>query len=181
MLSKTLLASLGFSLLASAANAPVTINNDGQQYRAQLQPKDNTTVSGHITSYFGPGQVGVNFFVEFWGIPDDGQALSYHIHNSPVPEDGNCYSTGSHLDPYARGDATPCDIQSPQTCQVGDLSGKHGPVWAPADEGYTAIYTDWFLSNVEGEPAFFGNRSLVIHNAATNARLACGNFEVWGQ
>ncbi|PWY89729.1 cytosolic Cu/Zn superoxide dismutase [Aspergillus heteromorphus CBS 117.55] len=183
MFSKTLLVSLGLAAAATATatatatNAPVTTDNTGLQYRAVLQPKDNTTVTGHITTYPGPSQVGLNFFVELWGIPD-GEALSYHIHNLPVPEDGNCYSTGSHLDPYARGDATPCDIHAPQTCQVGDLSGKHGPAFAPDDEAFSTVYTDWFVSSLADDPAFLGNRSFVVH-APDNTRLACGNFAVW--
>jgi hypothetical protein len=52
--------------------------------------------------------------------------LGYHIHVAPVPDDGNCTSTLLHLDPYIRGDATPCDSSQPATCQVGDLSGKYG-------------------------------------------------------
>lgn len=102
--------------------------------------------------------------------------LVYHIHKKPVPEDGNCYSTSSHLDPYGRTDTPPCDIKAPQTCEVGDLSGKHGPIWAAPGESVAVAYTDWFLSNVEDTPAFFGNLSVVVH-AADNTRLTCGNFE----
>ena len=56
-------------------NAPVTTNNYGRLYRAELQPKDNTTVGGHVTTYSGPSKVGINLVVEFWGIPNDGQPL----------------------------------------------------------------------------------------------------------
>ncbi|CAK39892.1 hypothetical protein AnigIFM59636_007504 [Aspergillus niger] len=159
----------------ASTNAPVVTDNDDVLYYAQLQPKDNTTVRGSVTIFPKPDSVGVLVSAQFWGIPDNDQQLVYHIHQKPVPQDGNCYSTGAHLDPYGRGDATPCDINAPQTCQVGDLSGKHGPIWAPDNEVFSTTYTDWFLSNVEGEPAFFGNLSLVVH-AADNSRLACGNF-----
>jgi hypothetical protein len=50
----------------------------------------------------------------------------YHIHEKPVPSDGNCTGTGAHLDPYKRGEAPPCDATKPETCQTGDLSGKYG-------------------------------------------------------
>lgn len=58
--------------------------------------------------------------------------VAFHLHDSPVPADGNCTKTLAHLDPYKRGQATPCDKANPQTCEVGDLSGKHGTAAAPA-------------------------------------------------
>ena len=54
--------------------------------------------------------------------------LVYHIHDQPVPADGNCTATAAHLDPYLRGEIPPCDNTHPETCQVGDLTGKHGNV-----------------------------------------------------
>lgn len=101
----------------------------------------------------------------------------YHIHVNRVPEDGNCYATGGHLDPYKRTDTPPCDINAPETCEVGDLSGKHGPIWAANGQSFDILYTDFFISNEAGSPAYFGDRSLVVH-AADNTRLNCGNFEV---
>jgi hypothetical protein len=50
----------------------------------------------------------------------------FHIHEYPVPSDGNCTGTGGHLDPTHRGEAPPCDLRDPASCQVGDLSGKFG-------------------------------------------------------
>jgi hypothetical protein len=52
----------------------------------------------------------------------------YHIHDQPVPANGNCTATLAHLDPYQRGEDPLCDASAPQTCQVGDLSGKHGEI-----------------------------------------------------
>jgi hypothetical protein len=54
--------------------------------------------------------------------------LVYHIHAYAVPADGNCSGTLGHLDPFVRGESPPCDPTQPQTCQVGDLSGKHGNI-----------------------------------------------------
>lgn len=54
--------------------------------------------------------------------------LVYHIHDQPVPANGNCTATLAHLDPYVRGEQPPCDPTHPETCQSGDLSGKHGNV-----------------------------------------------------
>ena len=58
----------------------------------------------------------------------DDACLVYHIHDQPVPADGNCTATAAHLDPYIRGEIPPCDNTQPETCQVGDLTGKHGNV-----------------------------------------------------
>lgn len=96
----------------------------------------------------------------------------YHLHDQPVPEDGNCTKTLAHLDPYERGETTPCDPNAPQTCQVGDLSGKHGNITGDTD----ATYTDNFASLKEGIGAFFGNRSLVFH-FGNKTRITCANFE----
>ncbi len=57
--------------------------------------------------------------------------LEYHVHLKAVPESGNCTDTGGHLDSYVRGDSPPCDSSQPQTCEVGDLSGKYGTVAGP--------------------------------------------------
>lgn len=59
-------------------------------------------------------------------------AAGYHLHDQPVPPDGNCSSTLAHLDLYQRGQATACDMAAPETCEVGDLSGKHGKIDGPS-------------------------------------------------
>jgi hypothetical protein len=46
----------------------------------------------------------------------------------PVPADGNCTETLAHLDQYERGETPPCDPLRADTCQQGDLSGKHGKI-----------------------------------------------------
>jgi hypothetical protein len=64
----------------------------------------------------------------------------------------------------------------PQTCQVGDLSGKHGPI---TSDPFLASYTDDFASTVEGLGSFFGNRSLTLHFANVT-RITCANFTLEG-
>jgi hypothetical protein len=61
----------------------------------------------------------------------------YHVHEKPVPTDGNCTGTGAHLDPYKRGETPPCDATNPAQCQTGDLSGKYGH---PVGPGYSIAY-----------------------------------------
>jgi hypothetical protein len=98
------------------------------------------------------------------------------MHAAPVPDDGNCTDTLGHLDPYIRGETPACDSDLPQTCQVGDLSGKHGMI---ESDPFTASYMDEFASTAEGIGAFFGNRSFVVH-FANKTRITCANFQLLG-
>lgn len=64
-----------------------------------------------------------------------------------MPDDGNCTSTGPHLDPFERGEVPGCDSDLPQTCQVGDLAGKHGAiVTTDSETTYQTSYTDDFTA-----------------------------------
>ncbi|EWC48978.1 hypothetical protein DRE_00283 [Drechslerella stenobrocha 248] len=161
----------------SLGNAPVTTGNFGDKvvYRAS----------------FTGGNVG-DVKMEFAGTPDGVGILvsacfkringsqpgpyPYHIHDFVVPENGNCTATGAHLDPYLRGDAIPCVPEAPETCQVGDLSGKHGDVPLAGRDEYCTSYVDKFLSLNPADNAFIGNsRSIVLHNV-NKMRIACGNI-----
>lgn len=97
----------------------------------------------------------------------------YHVHEYPVPANGSCDATGEHLDPQNRTENPPCDATQSQTCQVGDLSGKYGDI--PAIPGFYAKYVDDYCSLNPDDPAFIGNRSLVIH-CNNGTRLACANW-----
>lgn len=89
-----------------------------------------------------------------------------------MPSDGNCTATKAHQDPYIRGEKPLCDPTQPQTCQVGDLSGKHGNI---TELSYSTQYYDLYASTKDGIGAFFGNRSIVVH-AFNTTRLNCANF-----
>jgi hypothetical protein len=79
-----------------------------------------------------------------------------------------------HLDPTNRGELHACEIAAPQTCQAGDLAGKHGNVTSAS---FSASYTDLYLSTDPNSPYFFGNKSIVIHSMNTT-RLTCANFAI---
>lgn len=147
-------------------------------------------MKGSIIAMSAPDGKGVQFKVNFSNLPKEGgpfreflcsisscQVLTYtayHIHVDPVPADGNCTKTLAHQDPFIRGEATPCDSSKPETCQTGDLSGKHGAVGV---DGYEKTYVDPYLSIVEGPGSFFGNRSFVFH-FANKTRISCANFKL---
>lgn len=64
-----------------------------------------------------------------------------------MPDDGNCTATMAHLDPFERGEMPPCDSAQPQTCQVGDLAGKHGAITTSKDStSFSTDYTDDFTA-----------------------------------
>jgi hypothetical protein len=101
----------------------------------------------------------------------------YQIHVDPVPPSGNCTATLGDLDPYERGDSPVCEASQPATCQVGDLSGKHGEMAPEADSGFQVAYLELYVSTEPGLNSFFGNRSIVIQ-AHNLTRLACANFRL---
>lgn len=138
---------LGQSASPSAQDAPkVTDSPVGASYVATLPNKEGNTVRGSITGLSSPDGKGVHFSGAFSGLPEGAGPFSkrnpliqpqlkdtdfkivYHIHEKPVPADGNCTGTGAHLDPYKRGETPACDAKTPQQCQTGDLSGKYGNI-----------------------------------------------------
>ena len=98
--------------------------------------------------------------------------LVYHIHEFAVPADGNCSATVAHLDPTNRGELHACEAPAPQTCQAGDLAGKHGNITATT---WNVQYTDLYLSTNPSSPYYFGDKSIVIHSSNAT-RLTCANF-----
>lgn len=138
------------------------------------------TVKGKITFTAAKNGTGVDVDVDlegkFAGVEGP---YAYHIHAEPVPANGSCAATLAHLDPYQRGQKPDCDASKPETCEIGDLSGKHGKI--PSANGSTTHfhdhYTELYASTKEGIGAFLGNVSVVIH-APNSSRLACSNIEL---
>ncbi|CZR50857.1 related to cytosolic Cu/Zn superoxide dismutase [Phialocephala subalpina] len=161
-------------------NASIVENNPpGVVYTATLpttefnnptDPRGN--IKGSVSAVAASNGIGVDFKVSFENLPTGGGPFLYHIHAAPVSADGNCTNTLGHLDPYIRGETPACNATLPQTCQVGDLSGKHGKIEA---DPFVATYHDDFASTVSGIGAFFGNRSITVHFANTT-RITCANF-----
>lgn len=124
-------------------------NPPGVTYQAILPDSKKSTIRGYVAGTSSPDGKGVDFNVNIFGLPDSSlgpfrklimsqvKEISltmlairtvYHIHDQPVPTDGNCTGTKAHLDPYIRGQKIPCDPEDPASCEVGDLSGKHGNI-----------------------------------------------------
>uniref|UniRef100_A0A1Y1MVG6 Uncharacterized protein n=1 Tax=Photinus pyralis TaxID=7054 RepID=A0A1Y1MVG6_PHOPY len=168
----------GFCAIAHTHDAPVVKDNPNVIYEAVF-PMDafyhgniHGNVRGSVRASPGPNGVGVKFNVRLENLPKEGGPFLYHIHEDRVPADGNCTKTLAHLDPYGRGENPPCDSRAMQSCQVGDLSGKHGE----PKRDMKFWYYDDYTSLAERTPAFLGNRSIVVH-FANKTRITCANFE----
>ncbi|GAB0132964.1 hypothetical protein EsDP_00001384 [Epichloe bromicola] len=163
----------------AAENAPVVTNNPIDViYTATLPrepffqaPELSGNVKGFISASAPPDGVGVRFTVRLENLPKTGGPFPYHLHMNKAAG-GNCASAGAHLDPTNRGEQPPCDAGNEPSCQVGDLAGKFGRI---NSDPFTAEYVDKFVSLKEGDPAFFGNRSFVVHLANTT-RITCADF-----
>ena len=116
----------------------------------------------------------------FGAFPAEMFPLPWHVHEFPFPHSGKvtpCGAeiTGGHFDPLGASQnpdySTDCSMQTPQNCEVGDLSGKFGAF--PSTDPLTARYSDQFLS-LYGVNSIIG-RSVVIH-FANNSRLVCANI-----
>lgn len=135
-----------------------------------------TVISGTITVSSKQGDTGVTINVDFSNFPSESEygPFVYHIHNMPVPADGNCTETMGHFDVTNYGEYYPCNMSTPDNCQVGDLAGKHGKIMSSP---FMANYVDDFLSTDPSSMYFMGTKSVVIHTMNTT-RLTCANFMV---
>ncbi|KAL9130598.1 MAG: hypothetical protein Q9217_001258 [Psora testacea] len=138
-----------------------------------MKGADETQIRGYVAATTNANGTGVNFNVNLSGFPSSTLGpFIYHIHDQPVPASGNCTATLAHLDPYIRGEQPPCDPTHPETCQVGDLSGKHGNI---TTSPFQTSYLDLYSATKQGLGAFLGNRSIVVHTSNAT-RLTCANF-----
>ncbi|KAI1080430.1 cytosolic Cu/Zn superoxide dismutase [Whalleya microplaca] len=139
-----------------------------------FNPFAGDNLTGTITGV-GTSQ-GVQFTIIFDGFPNMTYGpFGYQIHDLAVPADGNCTSTMGHLDPTNRGEYFPCEMSQSQTCQAGDLAGKHGMV--TNSTSFSASYVDPYLSTDPDSAYFFGDKSIVIRTRNAT-RLTCANFKL---
>ncbi|EGD91757.1 hypothetical protein H112_00870 [Trichophyton rubrum D6] len=168
---------LGLALATPTQDAPETVNNPlGVVYQAKLPESSRTGIRGTINATAHSSGRGVVFTLDLWGFDMTEGPFPYHIHVDPVPTNGSCGPTLDHLDPFIRGQTPPCDDTLPQSCEVGDLSGKYGRLRTSSmEEHFHQKFHDLYTSTKSGLGTFFGNRSIVIH-AKNSTRLTCANF-----
>jgi len=159
-------------------DAPI-INDNPNRVKYQADLTNTSTVNGIISFQGRENGTGITVNVSLTNFPAEGGPFLYHVHQHRI-EDGNCTTALAHLDPYLRGEKPPCDPTMPQTCQVGDLSGKHGKIPATYEgskEYFNTQYIEDYASTFDGVDAFVGNLSVVIHLNDTT-RIACANINL---
>ncbi len=155
--------------VVSAGKAPtVTDSPKNVLARAHL---DKGLTKGVIEFSAKNGTVKVH--IDTTGLPEEGGPFYYHIHKSPVPANGNCEATGTHLNPY-NAPYEDCDeFQDDSYCQVGDLSGKHGYINTTCFE---TTYYDPFLSLNPKNKAYIVGLAVNLH-FANMTKISCGTIE----
>ncbi|KAK9457432.1 superoxide dismutase [Dipodascopsis uninucleata] len=156
------------STSVNAASAPIAKGNSVAKYAAIF----DGAISGSITFQTPHDKIGMAVDVSLKGLPEGLGPFPYHIHLLPVPADGNCNGTAGHLNPYNGTYPAPSPTD-PSLAEVGDLAGKHGSI--PDVPSYSTSYVDLYLSDNDSNPAYIGNRSIVIHSQDLT-RLACADI-----
>lgn len=194
IIAKSAIATLLLAATVFAVDAPVEgdptqitgANGDAKAYPENPSGKtfwadfSGTKLNGGIIFSPSAGNNGVKVEVNLHGFPPEGGPFSYHVHDQPVPADGNCTGTKAHLDPFIRGQKVPCDPKRPASCEVGDLAGKHGKIPANNNGTFIATYNDLYITLNQGQGSFIGNRSIVVHTNDTK-RYACANITEFTQ
>jgi hypothetical protein len=151
---------------ATAAFAKLQKANDSPQGAKYVATFDNK-LQGQV-EFVGTSNGSVSVSVKLEGLPETGGPFPYHVHELPVPANGDCMGTKLHLNPYnGSSSATTLD-----DTEVGDLARRHGNLTAPSDD---ISYVDEYLSLNSDSPAFIGGRSVVVH-FLNNSRIACANI-----
>ena len=131
-------------------------------------------VSGRVDFYQATSTSPTQVVIGLSGLTATAGALGqYHVHEKPVDwydPAGPCSSssTGGHFNPMSA--VGKCDPTKPESCELGDLSGKHGAVTGVSLQ---TQYTDTFLP-LSGAYSIVG-RSLVLHDSTGN-RYVCANI-----
>ncbi|KAH9824982.1 Cu-Zn superoxide dismutase [Melampsora americana] len=169
--------------------APTSVAASLQPTQATVRANEGPAARAHVVSPNSNGQGIVGNF-EFYNIRSTNRVgvmltvtgldsvmpltdHTYHIHTHPISSDGNCSSALGHLSPNGVPDKPACNQQMPQTCQEGDLAGKHG-LLPGGQKIVQSQYEDAFLKFQPENESILG-RSVVIHGL-DGVRLACGNI-----
>lgn len=128
-------------------------------------------VNGYIVFTAKEGKA-VNVHVDLTGLPSEGP-FPYHVHVKLVSVDGDCNKVGDRLNHYNASE-TCVHKDRPYTCQVGDLSGKHGEI---TGREFETSYEDPYISLNPNSKSNIVGKSVVLH-FANNTRFACADIEL---
>ncbi|KAK6455200.1 uncharacterized protein RJT20DRAFT_55429 [Scheffersomyces xylosifermentans] len=90
-----------FAIFSCAASADALISHDspqGAKYVAHFVPNDKYCITGFVKFTSTPKGF-VKVTVKLDGFPQAGGPFPYHIHERPVPSNGDCMGTLNHLNP----------------------------------------------------------------------------------
>lgn len=168
MVSYSILSVLALASVAIAGDTPIQSDSaDQPSLQAKFEKSEKSDITGTIT--FEPANNGsVLVKVDVEGLPSSGGPFPYHIHERPVPADGNCTGTKMHLNPYGGNE----NATTPQGLEAGDLSGRHGKIQGTL---LSTEYVDNYISLNPDSKTYFGDLSIVIHFANTS-RITCSNL-----
>jgi Cu/Zn superoxide dismutase len=133
-----------------------------------------STVAGTIIFAEEQGAISVNISLQ--GL--NKTAGGYHIHELPLNMsvvEGVCSakSVGGHFNPSnVDYSIKRCDPSMPATCEVGDLSGKHGNL-SGRDSLHVSYNDDQIM--LSGAKSIVG-KSIVIHRASDGSRWVCADI-----
>ncbi|KAI0460832.1 hypothetical protein LJB42_001567 [Komagataella kurtzmanii] len=101
-----------------------------------------------------------------------GGSYAFHIHEFPVPENGNCTATGGHLNP-SHANASLRVASDWSTCESGDLSGKYGKI---NGTHFTKHEVDPYISLDHTSDLYIGDGRSIVFHYANSTRFACANL-----
>lgn len=154
-----------------AGAAPEKLNSpEGAVYEAVFEKKGSGAgkdIEGKIQfSAAANGTLLVK--VDVSGLPEEGGPFPYHIHELPVPADGNCTATKLHFNPF-NGTV---NATTAAEDEIGNLAGKHGNL----ETGDNQVeYAELYGTLDPKDKSYIGGLSVVIH-AKDNSRIACANI-----
>lgn len=157
---------------ALAATSPIFKNNPiGTVAVADFPSAGTYPITKGYVYFYSPKGKEVHVHLDMTGLPKIGGPFVYHIHENAISDD-NCETAGLHFNPY--GADPNCDSQDDLSlCQVGDLSGKHGPINATC---FATTYVDPFLSLNDSVNGIVG-KSVVFHYGDLT-KFACATIQL---
>lgn len=169
MVSFSLIATLAFVGLASAASAPTT--------------KDSPKEASYVATYNTPNAGGTfNFTTSEDGIvafdlllskvPKEGGPFFYYIHESSIPADGTCTGAKGIFNPYDGSYPTGNSSIPESDVALGNFP-NNGYVGGGLGSGFKGINPYWSLN--PDNKAFIGNLS-VVFQYANKTPIACANI-----
>ena len=109
------------------------------------------------------------------------RAGPYHVHVNPIVDNtmgkySACLATGGHLNPFGVNYTLSglCNSSNPASCEVGDLSGKHG--YLTNLISITTQYADSGITLFDGDTTSIIGRAIVIHFANSTSRWVCADI-----